>query len=139
MNNKYIEEQRYKYTVIPEARMVVCECTTKIDWWNLKNDIYHSVPVHWDKNIESVFKNNNRPVFTVRAVAKAHPDDTFDETKGKRIAKSKANIKVYHRIKICLREMVKSVRNIEKNLIEYYHDMVNLGIKEFDHLDNLKK
>lgn len=139
MNNKYIKKQEYKYIVIPETRMVVCECTTEINWWDLKNSVFHDVPNDWDKNVESVFKYSNCPVFTVRAVAKAHPDDTFDETKGKRVAKSKANIKVYHKIKVCLGEMVKSVRNIEKNLIEHYHDMVNLGIKEFDHLDNLKK
>lgn len=138
MNNKYIKKQEYKYIVIPEARMVVCECTTEVDWWYLKNDIYANVPARWDKNVESMFKNNSYPEFTVRAVAKAHPDDTFDEIKGKRIAKSKANIKVYRKIGICLRGMIKSVRNTEKNLIEHYHDMVNLTFVESDHLDSLK-
>lgn len=139
MNNKYITEQKYKYIIIPEKRMVICECTTKLNWWSLKNNAYSTIPANWDKNVESLFKNSNYPEFTIRAVAKAHPDDIFDEIKGKRIAKSKANIKVYHKIKVCLREMVKSVRNIEKNFIEHYYDMVNLSIKEFDHLDNLKK
>lgn len=138
MNNKYIKKQEYKYIVIPETRMVVCECTTEVNWWDLKNSVFHDVPNDWDKNVEPVFRYNNCPVFTVRAVAKAHPDDTFDETKGKRIAKSKANIKVYHKIKVCLREMFKSVHNIEKNLIEHHYDIADLLNAEFDHLDSLK-
>lgn len=138
MSNKYIKKQEYKYIVIPEARMVVCECTTEVNWWDLKNSVFHDVPNNWDKNVKSVFKYNNCPVFTVRAVAKAHPDDTFDETKGKRVAKSKANIKVYHKIKVCLREMFKSVHNVEKNLAEHHHDIAYLLSAEFDHLDSLK-
>ena len=138
MNNKYIEKQEYKYIVIPEKRMVVCECTTKIDWWNLKNSAYSNVPADWDNNVEPIFHGNSYPEFTVRTIAKAHPDDTFDETKGKRIAKSKANIKVYHKIKVCLREMFKSVHNVEKNLIEHHYDIADLLIAEFEHLDSLK-
>lgn len=139
MNNKYIKKQEYKYIVIPESRMVVCECTTEINWWDLKNDIFHNVPNDWGRNLESVFKYSNCPVFTIRAVAKAHPDDTFDETKGKRVAKSKANIKVYHKVNICLKEMFKSVRSIVKNILEHSHDIECLIMKELDHLDNLKK
>ena len=138
MNNKYIEKQEYKYIVIPETRMVVCECTTKIDWWNLKNSTYHNIPSDWDKNIDSVFKNNSYPEFTVRAIAKAHPNDVFNIETGKRIAKSKANIKVYYKIKTCLRKMVKSVEKLQKNLQEHYHDISYLTNKEFDHLDSLK-
>lgn len=138
MNNKYIKKQEYKYIVIPESRMVVCECTTEVNWWDLKNSIFHDVPNDWDKNVESVFKYNNCPVFTVRAVAKAHPDDTFDENKGKRIAKSKANIKAYYKIKVCLKEMFKSVQKVEMSLIEHHHDIVYLLGEEFNHLDSLK-
>lgn len=138
MNNKYIKKQEYKYIVIPEARMVVCECTTEVNWWDLKNKVYHNVPINWNKNIESVLRNGNHPVFTVRAVAKAHPDDTFYETKGKRIAKSKANIKAYHKIKVCLREMVKSVHNTEKSLRDHHYDISYLISTEYDHLDSLK-
>lgn len=138
MNNKYIKKQEYKYIVISEARMVVCECTIEINWWDLKNGIFHNVPNDWDKNVESVFKYSNCPVFTVRAIARAHPDDVFDETKGKRIAKSKANIKAYHKIKACLKEMFESVYNIEKNLIEHYNDIEYLMRAECNHLDDLK-
>lgn len=138
MNNKYIKKQEYKYIVIPEKRMVICECTTEINWWDLKNNIFHSIPTDWDKNVESVFKYNNRPKLTVRAVAKAHPDDTFDEIKGKRIAKSKANIKVYHKLIVCLRKMIKSVHSVETSIIEHHHDIRHLMSKEFDHLDSLK-
>jgi hypothetical protein len=138
MNNKYIEEQRYKYTVIPEARMVVCECTTYINWWNLKNSTYNNVP-KWDKNVESVFKNESCPEFTVRAIAKAHPDDVFDETKGKRIAKSKANIKAYRKILTCLNEMLKSVQSVYQNLSEHESDLQLLSVREWFHLGNLAK
>lgn len=138
MNNKYIKKQEYKYIVIPEARMVVCECTTEVNWWYLKNKAYHYIPTDWDKNLSDEFRRGSYPTFTVRAIAKAHPDDVFDETKGKRIAKSKANIKVYHKIKVYLREMFKSVHNVEKNLAEHHHDIAYLLSAEFDHLDSLK-
>lgn len=139
MNNKYITEQKYKYIVIPETRMVICECTTSINWWCLKNNLYNNIPVDWDKNIESTFRNGNYPVFTVRAVAKAHPDDVFDETKGKRIAKSKANIKVYHKIKSCLSEMYSAILRRQRYLAEHYKDLATLMNTEIEHLDNLKK
>lgn len=139
MNNKYITEQKYKYIVIPEKRMVICECTTKVDWWYLKNNAYSNIPANWDKNVESVFKNNSYPEFTVRAVAKAHPDDTFDETKGKRIAKSKANIKVYHKIRRCLNEMHSAILSMQISLTEHYKDLTILMKTEIEHLNNLKK
>lgn len=139
MNNKYIKKQEYKYIVIPEARMVVCECTTEVNWWDLKNSVFHDVPNDWDKNVESVFKYNNCPVFTVRAVAKAHPDDTFDETKGKRVAKSKANIKVYHKIRKCLSKMHSAILSKQVSLAEHYKDLIILMKTEINHLDNLKK
>lgn len=139
MNNKYIKKQEYKYIVIPESRMVVCECTTEVNWWDLKNSIFHDVPNDWDKNVESVLKYNNCPVFTVRAVAKAHPDDIFDETKGKRIAKSKANIKAYRKILTCLNGMLKSVQSVYRNLSEHESDLQLLSVKEWFHLGNLAK
>ena len=139
MNNKYIKKQEYKYIVIPEKRMVICECTPAVKWWDLKNKIYNDVPTNWDKNVEPVFKNDNYPVFTVRAVAKAHPDDIFDETKGKRIAKSKANIKVYHKIRKCLNEMHLAILSKQKHLTEHYKDLTILMKTEIEHLDNLKK
>jgi hypothetical protein len=139
MNNKYIKKQEYKYTIIPETRMVVCECTTEINWWNLKNNIFHDVPNDWDKNVESVFKYNNCPVFTVRAVAKAHPDDVFDETKGKRIAKSKANIKAYRKILACFNKMLKSVQSVYQSLSEHESDLKLLSVREWFHLGNLAK
>lgn len=139
MNNKYIKKQEYKYIVIPEARMVVCECTTEVNWWDLKNSVFHDVPNDWDKNVESVFKYSNCPVFTVRAVAKAHPDDTFDETKGKRIAKSKANIKAYHKIRKCLSEMHSAILSKQIALTEHYKDLTILMKTEIEHLNNLKK
>ena len=139
MNNKYIKKQEYKYIVIPEARMVVCECTTEVNWWNLKNSVFHDVPNDWDKNVESVFKYSNCPEFTVRTVAKAHPDDVFEETKGKRIAKSKANIKIYRKISACLNEMLKSVQSVYQNLSEHTDDIKLLAIKEWFHLGDLTK
>jgi hypothetical protein len=139
MNNKYIKKQEYKYIIIPESRMVVCECTTAVNWWDLKNDAFHNVPSDWDKNIEYEFKYNNYPEFTVRAIAKAHPDDVFDETKGKRIAKSKANIKAYRKISTCLREMLKSVQSVYRNLSEHESDLQLLSVREWFHLGNLAK
>lgn len=139
MNNKYIKKQEYKYIVIPEKRMVICECTTEVNWWDLKNRIFYDIPNNWDKNVEYIFKNDNYPIFTVRAVAKAHPDDTFDEIKGKRIAKSKANIKAYRKIAACFNEMLKSVRFVYQDLLEHESDIHLLGAKEWLHLEKLSK
>lgn len=139
MNNKYIKKQEYKYIVIPEKRMVICECTTEVNWWDLKNGIYTNVPNEWCKNQEDIFKNSNWPIFTVRTVAKAHPDDKFDETLGKRIAKSKANLKVYRKLRLCLFDMITSITKVYSVLKQHSTDLATLILTENNHLIELSK
>lgn len=76
-------------------------------------------------------------VFKVKGVAKCNPNDTYDETLGKRIAFSKAFItghkKFKHIIDMCHDAlMVKSAEMIQNCGVEA--DIIN---REIDHLDKL--
>ena len=92
-------------------------------------------------NVELIEKNKTikvgEAVFKVKGVAKCNPNDTYDETLGKRIAFSKAFItghkKFKHIIDMCHDAlMVKSAEMIQNCGVEA--DIIN---REIDHLDKL--
>lgn len=71
------------------------------------------------------------------AVAKCHDDDVFDLEKGKRIAESKASLKVFKYFEAMCS---KSITNLNKQIEELYRykDKVNgLNFKESLHLGTL--
>ena len=47
--------------------------------------------------------------FKVSDYSKCHPDDTFDETYGQRLAETRASIKVYKKVKTILEENAKRI------------------------------
>lgn len=135
---KYIESQEYKYKVVPEKGLVICECTVKLDWYKLPYDI-------WDSTKLKVLKKYNKdldvswPEFRLRAVARTHPNDTFDEKTGKRIAKSKVNIKLYRMLEHCVKLMADDLYKTAYLASKCKESIYELRLRELDHLKELSK
>ena len=135
---KYIEEQEYKYKSIPEKGIVICECYVQLNWTDLPHSLWPYIDLDelkkYNKNLCQAF-----PKFKIRAVAKTHPNDTFNEETGKRIAKSKVNIKLYKTIEKCLKLFRKGLYkkvSINRYAIE---DIYILKQRELSHLMQLSK
>lgn len=134
---KYIEKQEYKYKVIPEKKIVVCECYVELNWYNLPQGIWNYIPSDICKKI---FKfNDSFPKFKVRAVAKTHPNDVFNEEIGKRIAKSKANLKLYRIIEKCFAVMRNFNTKVYIDIDRCHKDIIMLNVMEHNHLKELSK
>lgn len=135
---KYIEKQEYKYTVVPEKGLVICECSVHLDWYKLPHDI-------WDSTKLRVLKKYNKdldvswPEFRLRAIAKTHPSDTFNEEKGKRIAKSKVNIKLYRMLEHCVKLMTDDLYKTAYLATKCKESIYELRLREHDHLKELSK
>ena len=81
-----------KFHVDTENKVVVCEL--KVDMQMQKNSAYYVVNRSmWRKRLPYV---NWDGQFTVRAKARCNASDTFDETVGKRIAESRAKVKMFN-------------------------------------------
>ena len=91
-------------------------------------------------NIEFI-KNNTvkvgEAVFKVKGVAKCNPNDTYDETLGKRIAFSKAFItghkKFKHIIDMCYKALVYKGCDMSTT----YNSENDIIVRELEHLDKL--
>lgn len=135
---KYIESQEYKYKVIPEKGLVICECTVKLDWYKLPYNIWEHIAL---KTLEKYNKSlgTSWPEFKIRAIAKTHPSDTFDEKTGKRIAKSKVNIKLYRMLEHCVKLMADELYKTAYFATRYKESIYELRLRELDHLKELSK
>lgn len=81
-----------KFHVDTENKVVVCEL--KVDMQMHKNPAYYVVNRNmWGKRFPHV---NWEGQFIVRAKARCNASDTFDETVGKRIAESRAKVKMFN-------------------------------------------
>lgn len=135
---KYIEKQEYKYTVVPEKGLVICECSVHLDWYKLPYDI-------WDSTKLKVLKKYNKdldvswPEFRLRAIAKTHPSDTFNENIGKRIAKSKVNIKLYRMLEHCVKLMADDLYKTAYLATKCRESIYELKLRELDHLKELSR
>lgn len=135
---KYIKKQEYKYKVIPEKKIVVCECYVELDWTNLPYKLWPSI------NID-ILDNYNRdlghafPRFKIRSIAKTHPNDIFNEETGKRIAKSKVNIKLYRILEHCVKLMTDDLYKTAYFATKCKESIYELRLREHDHLKQLSK
>lgn len=68
-------------------------------------------------------------VFIVRGIARCSPDDTFNETVGKRIAESKAKAKAFLKGEAIMHEWI---RQLEK-ITSYVQDRANSCYRAFAH------
>ena len=92
-------------------------------------------------NVELIEKNKTikvgEAIFKVKGVAKCNPNDTYDETLGKRIAFSKAFItghkKFKHIINMCYEALACKKMEMDSN----YYNEIKIIDREIDHLNKL--
>ena len=92
-------------------------------------------------NVELIEKNKNikvgEAIFKVKGVAKCNPNDTYDETLGKRIAFSKAFItghkKFWHIIDMCYEALISKSAEMRQNC----NTEMDIIKREIDHLNKL--
>ncbi len=92
-------------------------------------------------NVELIEKNKTikvgEAIFKVKGVAKCNPNDTYDETLGKRIAFSKAFItghkKFWHIIDMCYEALIAKSAEMRQNGVTEM-DIIK---REIDHLNKL--
>lgn len=135
---KYIESQEYKYKVFPEKGLVICECTVHLNWYKLPNNIWDIAKL---KVLNKHYKNLDEswPEFKLRAIAKTHPSDTFNEETGKRIAKSKVNIKLYRMLEHCVKLMAENLYKTAYFATICKESIYELRLREQDHLKELSR
>ena len=135
---KYIESQEYKYKVVPEKGLVICECTVQLNWYKLPNNIWDVAKL---KVLDKHYKNldGSWPEFRLRAVARTHPNDTFNEETGKRIAKSKVNIKLYRTLEHCVKLISDDLYKTAYLATKCKESIYELRLREHDHLKELSK
>ena len=92
-------------------------------------------------NVELIEKNKTikvgEAIFKVKGVAKCNPNDTYDETLGKRIAFSKAFItghkKFKHIINMCYEALACKKMEMDSN----YYNEIKIIDREIEHLNKL--
>lgn len=107
------------FSVNKEKRIVVCFLDkSKCSPWRMLNDIvFNHLGLCLDKkeyNIDDMFANSiirymDKKIIPRQqcvGVAKCHPNDEFDEVRGKQIAYSRLNAKVARHCRSCLNKIV---------------------------------
>lgn len=125
-----------KFIVTPEEKVVVCVMNAdmqllKFNPWDMTD------PSMWKTKapmVDSIYG-----IFTVTANAKCNPNDTFDETIGKRIAESRAKSKAFKIAKnvwSCIAEKLLNEYNIS---MEMYKNCEAMEEIETNHAKELSK
>ena len=80
-----------KYIINPEKKIIICIMQCVIDYGKtLPNvDIFSRM---WRRRLPYIDRGGT---FTVKAIAKCNKEDTFNETIGKKLAESRANLKAF--------------------------------------------
>ena len=91
-------------------------------------------------NIELIKSNTvkvGEAVFKVKGVAKCNPNDTYDETLGKRIAFSKAFITGHKKFKHIIDMCYKALVDKGCDMSTTYNSENDIIVRELEHLDEL--
>ena len=92
-------------------------------------------------NVELIEKNKTikvgEAVFKVKGVAKCNPNDTYDETLGKRIAFSKAFITGHKKFKHITDMCYKALVDKGCDMSTTYNSENDIIVRELEHLDKL--
>ena len=92
-------------------------------------------------NVEFVEKNKTikvgEAIFKVKGVAKCNPNDTYDETLGKRIAFSKAFITGHKKFKHIIDMCYKALVDKGCDMSTTYNSENDIIVRELEHLDKL--
>ena len=92
-------------------------------------------------NVELIEKNKTikvgEAIFKVKGVAKCNPNDTYDETLGKRIAFSKAFITGHKKFKHIIDMCYKALVDKGCDMSTIYNSENDIIVREIDHLNKL--
>ena len=92
-------------------------------------------------NVELIEKNKTikvgEAIFKVLGVAKCNPNDTYDETLGKRIAFSKAFITGHKKFKHIIDMCYKALVDKGCDMSTIYNSENDIIVRELEHLDKL--
>ena len=92
-------------------------------------------------NVELIEKNKTikigEAIFKVKGVAKCNPNDTYDETLGKRIAFSKAFITGHKKFKHITDMCYKALVDKGCDMSTIYNSENDIIVRELEHLDKL--
>ena len=92
-------------------------------------------------NVELIEKNKTikvgEAIFKVKGVAKCNPNDTYDETLGKRIAFSKAFITGHKKFKHIIDMCYKALVDKGCDMSTTYNSENDIIVRELEHLDKL--
>ena len=92
-------------------------------------------------NVELIEKNKTikvgEAIFKVKSVAKCNPNDTYDETLGKRIAFSKAFITGHKKFKHIIDMCYKALVDKGCDMSTTYNSENDIIVRELEHLDEL--
>ena len=92
-------------------------------------------------NVELIKKNKTikvgEAIFKVKGVAKCNPNDTYDETLGKRIAFSKAFITGHKKFKHIIDMCYKALVDKGCDMSTTYNSENDIIVRELEHLDKL--
>ena len=92
-------------------------------------------------NVELIEKNKTikvgEAIFKVKGVAKCNPNDTYDETLGKRIAFSKAFITGHKKFKHIIDMCYKALVDKGCDMSTTYNSENDIIVREIEHLDKL--
>lgn len=78
-------------------------------------------------------------IYTVLGISKCHPDDTFDVVKGKRIAQSKAKLKMYRKAATVWKSIGESLTISRVDILSRYNVCFRAAIEEKEHIKDLDK
>ena len=92
-------------------------------------------------NVELIEKNKTikvgEAIFKVKGIAKCNPNDTYDETLGKRIAFSKAFITGHKKFKHIIDMCYKALVDKGCDMSTTYNSENDIIVRELEHLDEL--
>lgn len=138
--------KRPKFTICETNYIVNKDKGTIVCIIKFKVPSYYDYLVGTDYHIENCFKKAGLPtdlphnrVKIVKGVAKCSPNDTFDETIGKRIAESKAKISLFKTANKLCHLLDFYYMDIVYDMQRYTTDYWNLLQKEEQHLRELSK
>ena len=125
-----------KFIVNPENRVVICVMDVDAQLHEFKS--WYMVDYD-DWKVKAPMVKNSYGKFTVKATARCNPNDTFNETIGKRIAESRAKVKAFRIAKNIWSCITKKLFNEYNISMEMYENCKAMEKFESNHVKELSE
>lgn len=125
-----------KFIINPKSKVVIC--VMNVDPQLCGSELWHTIESETWK-LKAPMVDNIFGKFTVKAVAKCNPNDTFDEAIGRKIAESKAKVKAFRIAKNIWSCIAKRLLNEHTIAMEMYSNCRAMEKFEFNHVEELSK